>query len=174
MNSQSLLTNIIRIIVVFLAQVMIFKFISSEVGTFAYIHFIIYPIAFLLLPIRLPIAITLPIAFTIGMCVDVFYDSIGVHASASVFSAYFRTLAIAFLEPFEGYNADESPVMKRLGFSWFISYISLTLLAHIFFYFSVEAFTFVFIFDIFLNTIFSFIVSLLVILISQLIFRTKY
>jgi hypothetical protein len=174
MNSSSLLTNILRIIIVFLAQVMIFKYVSLSLGNFAYLHFLIYPIAFLLLPIRSPLALTLIIAFVVGFGVDIFYDSLGVHASASVFSVYFRSLVIAFLEPFEGYNTDDSPVIKRLGFSWFVSFISITMLAHLFFYFSVEAFSFVFFFDIFLNTIFSFIVSLLVIIISQLIFRTKY
>jgi hypothetical protein len=153
---------------------MVFKHVSSSIGDFAFFHFIIYPLAFLLLPIRSPLSATLPIAFLIGLGVDIFYDSIGVHASASVFSAYLRSLVIAFLEPFEGYNMDDAPVIKKLGFSWFISFISVTLFAHIFFYFSVEAFSFVYFFEIFLNTIFSFIVSLIVIILGSLIFRTKY
>jgi hypothetical protein len=172
--NNSISTNIIRIVLVFLAQVLIFKHVTFGFADFAYIHFIVYPLAFLLLPVKTPSIVVLPLAFLVGIGVDMFYDSPGVHASASVFSAYFRTLVIAFLEPYDGYNVDDAPSIKRLGFGWFVSYISIVLLVHIFFYFSVEAFSFVYFFDIFLNTIFSFIISFIVIIIIQSIFRTKY
>jgi hypothetical protein len=141
---------------------------------FAFIHILIYPLAFLLLPIKTPSIVSLPLAFIIGLAVDMFYDSPGVHASASVFSAYFRNLVIAFLVPYDGYNVDDTPNIKRMGFAWFVSYISIVLFVHIFFYFSVEAFSFVYFFDIFLNTIFSFIVSFILVVIIQTIFSTKY
>ena len=61
-----------------------------------------------------------------------------------------------------------------MGLVWFMSFVSLLLLLHCFFYFSVEAFSFVYFFHIFMNTIFSFITSMAVIVLFQLIFRPKY
>lgn len=172
--SNAISTNIIRIILLFLAQILVFKHITFGISDFAYIHFLIYPVAFLLLPVKTPSIILLPLSFLIGLGIDFFYDSPGVHASASVFSAYFRSLVIAFLEPYDGYNVDDVPNIKRMGFGYFVSYMSIVLLAHMLFYFSVEAFSFVYFFDIFLKTIFSFIMSFIVIFIMLSIFKTKY
>ncbi len=167
-------TNIIRFLIVFLVQVWIFKHITFSFGGFVFIHFLIYPMAILLMPIKTPRSLVLGLAFVLGLMIDMSYDSVGVHTGALVFTAYIRNVIIAFLEPYEGYNIDDVPTIKNMGIGWFISYLSVGLLLHIFLYFSLEAFSFVFIFEIFLNTISSFIVTFIVILISQFIFRTKY
>ncbi|MBK8517440.1 MAG: hypothetical protein IPL55_14490 [Saprospiraceae bacterium] len=167
-------TNLIRFILIFLAQIWIFKQITFSLGGVANIHFLIYPMAILLLPIKTSKTILLILAFVLGMTLDMFYDSPGVHAAALVFTAYIRNIVIALLEPFAGYNIDDVPTIKQLSLGWFVSYVSITLFIHIFVYFSIEAFSFVFFFEIFLNTIFSFIVTFIVIIILQFIFRTKY
>ncbi|MBK9255511.1 MAG: hypothetical protein IPM42_08495 [Saprospiraceae bacterium] len=166
--------NIIRFFIIILAQVLIFKRISFSTEGLGYAHFLIYPLFILLLPVKTPKGVLLILAFITGLIVDIFYDSIGIHASALVFTAYIRNLFIALLEPYEGYNTDDSPTLKTMGIGWFVSYISICLFIHLFFYFSVEAFSFVFILDIFLNTVFSFFPSLIVIVLSQYIFKTKY
>lgn len=167
-------TNIIRFIILLLAQLLIFKQITFSIGGLAYIHFLIYPLALLMLPVKTPRAILLIIAFITGLFLDMFYDSIGIHAAALVFTAYIRNIVIALLEPYDGYNMNDVPTIQNFGVGWFVSYISITLLTHIFIYFNIEAFSFVYFFEIFLNTIFSFIVSFVVIMVSQFIIRTKY
>lgn len=167
-------TNIIRFIILYLAQIMIFKQVTFSLGGIAYIHFIIYPLAILLMPVKTPRAVLLIAAFVMGLALDMAYDSVGIHAAALVFTAYIRNIIIAFLEPFDGYSVADVPTVKQLGFGWFMSYISIGLLIHIFIYFSIEAFSFVYFFEIFLNTIFSFIVSFIVIIVTQFIIRTKY
>jgi hypothetical protein len=173
MNS-TIPTNIVRFILLILVQVLIFKQVTFSLGGMAYIHFLIYPLAILMLPIKTPRVVLLLTAFVMGMILDMFYDSVGIHAAALVFTAYIRNIVIALLEPYDGYNMSDVPTIQNLGIGWFVSYISITLLIHVFIYFSIEAFSFVFIFEIFLNTIFSFIVSFIVILVSQFIIRTKY
>lgn len=130
--------------------------------------------AIILMPIKTPKAVLLLSAFVMGLALDMSYDSVGIHAAALVFTAYIRNIVIAFLEPFDGYSVTDVPSIKNFGFAWFVSYVSIVLLLHIFTYFSVEAFSFVYIFEIFLNTIFSFIFSFFVIMVSQFIIRTKY
>lgn len=172
--SRVISTNVIRILLLFFSQVWIFKQASFPIGNISNVHFLIYPMAILLLPVKTTRSLLLIIAFVFGICLDIFYDSPGIHAAALVFTAYVRNIVIALLEPFSGYNIDDVPTIKQLGFSWFISYISILLLIHFFVYFSIEAFSFVYIFEIFLSSVFSFICSFIVVMIIQFIFNTKY
>ena len=126
------------------------------------------------MPIKTPRGVLLLSAFVMGLALDMFYDSVGIHAATLVFTAYIRNIVIALLEPYDGYNMSDVPTIKNLGIGWVVSYLSITLLIHIFVYFSIEAFSYVFFFEIFLNTIFSFIVSFIVILVAQFIIQTKY
>ena len=146
-------------------------FAWSGVGV---VHILLYPLFILLLPVRTPRVLLLALAFLMGITVDIFYDSLGVHASALVFMAYIRGIVLKVLEPYGGYNVEDSPTMVVLGLSWWATYASILLFVHIFFYFCVEAFSFVYIFEIVMNTIFSFVVSLIIIFISQIILRPKH
>lgn len=172
--SNVVLRNIIRFVFLFLLQVAIFKRLNLEMGDFTYISILVYPLFIYLLPIKTPKALSLTLAFVMGLCIDGFYDSPGVHAAALVFTAYIRGLILRLLEPFEGYSIDQSPTMESLGFSWFISYVSILTLTHCFVYFSIESFSFVYIFEIVMNTIFSFIPSVFIMVLLQIIFRSKH
>ena len=105
-------TNILRFVTLFIFQVFIFKRIAFNWEDFAFIHFVIYPLAILLLPIKTPRITVMLIAFIYGMGIDVFYDSPGIHASAAVFTAYVRGIVLKIIEPYEGYNSDDSPTIK--------------------------------------------------------------
>jgi len=166
--------NIIRIIVIFLVQVLIFKQMTFTVDNTIFVHFLIYPLAILLFPVKTPRIILMITGFIMGLGLDLFYDSVGIHAATLVFTAYIRNIVIAFIEPFDKYNVIDVPTIRNLGIGWFVSYLSILLFIHILVYFSIEAFSFVYFFEIFINTIFSFIVSFIIIMLSQLIFRPKF
>ncbi len=169
MNSV-LFSNGLRFIGLLLLQVLVLKRISFDFENFNYINVIAYPIFILLLPIRTPHALLVFLGFLIGFSVDIFYDSLGVHASAGAFSAWIRPYVIAALEPRGGYNINHSPTKKRFGINWFFIYSMIIMLAHLAFYFSVEAFAFKFILTIILKTIFSFLVSMIFIIMYQYLF----
>lgn len=166
--------SVIRAILLILLQGLVFRRIAFQMGDFAFIHLFIYPLIVLLLPLRTPKILQITIAFIVGLTIDAFYHSYGIHASALVFTAYIRDFVIKLLEPYSGYELDQSPTLSRLGFSWFLSFSAILFFAHLFFYFSVEAFSFVFFFEIMMNTIFSFMASILLVMLYQLIFRSKY
>jgi len=172
--NKYLQTNILRFIILFLAQVWLFKQMTFNIGNIVNVHFLVYPMAILLMPIRTTKTILLLSAFSFGLFLDMFYDSPGVHAAALVFTAYIRNIVIVLIEPFSGYNIDDVPTIKQLGAGWFFSYISITLFLHCFVYFSIEAFSFVYFFEIFLNSISSFFATFILVTILQFIFRTKY
>ena len=172
MNSV-VINNIIRFFALAVVQVLVFKRIAFNWGEFAFIHFIIYPLFIILLPTKMPRPLVITLGFLIGIFVDLFYDSPGIHASAGVFTGYVRGLVLDLLEPYEGYNVDDSPTIETMGIGWFMGYASILLGLHLFYYFSVEAFSFVFLFEILMNTIFSFIASFIILMLFLLIFRPK-
>ncbi|MBK8704534.1 MAG: hypothetical protein IPN33_13660 [Saprospiraceae bacterium] len=159
MNSSIIVISAVRFVILLLFQVFILKSISLGWQGNIYMHIIVFPLFIFLLPIRTPRAVVMLLAFALGLAVDVFYDSPGLHAGASVFSAFVRPIVIKLLEPREGYNVNHSPTKARLGFSWFWRYAAIMLLLHLGFYFSMLEFSPVFIADILLKTTFSFIAS---------------
>lgn len=174
MNSALIIRTLIRSIILILLQGLVFRRLAFHWGDFAYIHIFLYPLIIILLPIRTPRILQILIAFVVGLSVDAFYDSWGIHASALVFTAYIRDYIIKALEPHSGYNVDQSPTLSIMGLGWFLSYVAIFMFVHIFFYFSVEAFSFAFIFEIMMNTVFSFIVSIALLVLVQFIFRSQY
>ena len=142
-------------------------------GDFAFIHLIIYPLFIFLLPLKTPKVLVILLAFALGLFVDIFYDSPGVHAGASTFTAYFRIYVLRMLEPYEGYGLNDSPTVETMGLGWFMTYSSILLGVHLLTYFSLEAFSHVYLFEITMNTIFSFITSFIIIFLILLIFRPK-
>ena len=168
MNKQ-ILNSVLLFVLAVLLQVLIFKRINLSFGEFDYCHFIIYPIIIISLPFKTPRPLVILIGFLAGLCIDMFYNSPGVHASAAVFIAFLRPTILKFLEPYEGYKIDLSPTLKNMGFNWYLPYVSSMLFIYMIFYFSVEAFSFVFYFEILMRTIFSFIASIIVLLIYEII-----
>ena len=171
--TSSIVPNIIRFLLLTLLQALIFKEFAFGWGGRAYFQTLIYPLFILLLPMNFPRWLIILFAFIMGITLDVFYNSPGVHASASVFTAFIREPVLALLEPREGYSVNMSLTMQKMGSNWFFRYAGIMLAIHLFFYFSVDAFTFVYIFDILLKTFFSFIISIALIMMIMIIFNPK-
>ena len=154
-------------------KILILNNIFKEDGFLYYVNIIVYPLFIMLLPLKISKSAIIFLGFLIGMGVDLFSDTIGIHAAASVFLGYVRPTVLSFMEPRVGYNVNKSPTIANFGLGWFVSYASVLLLLHLFFYFSVEAFSFVYFIQIFLKTIFSYFISIIFILMYCAIFNAK-
>jgi hypothetical protein len=163
--------NVLRFVALLLLQGLVFKNIGVGWESFPYLHIIVFPVFILLLPIRIPKTLLILLGFLIGISVDFLYDTLGVHASAAVFTAFVRPLVLKIFEPRGGYNTSYSPTAARMGLGWFLRYAAILMFVHIFFYYSVEAFTFVYIADILMKTMVSFAVSMVFVMIFQLLFN---
>ncbi|MDX1476880.1 MAG: hypothetical protein R3301_04205 [Saprospiraceae bacterium] len=166
--------HIIRFAVVILLQGLILRRIALGGMHFNYISILFYPILLALLPIKTPRAALLLIGLGLGLTIDVFYDSLGVHASACVFTAFIRPWILQILEPRGGYPVNVNPTIRDFGAAWFMQYMGTLLALHLLFYFSVEVFTFVYIGQILLKTVTSFIVSFMAILIFMFLFNPRH
>ena len=168
-----LINNIRRFLIIFLLQVLVLKRINIGWEDFNYIFLIIYPLVILLIPLKISRSLIIVIAFFIGLSVDIFYDTPGLHAASLVFTAFVRKYILKFLEPVEGYSTDSTPTIRKYGFNWFLIYSSILMFIHLFLFFSLEAFSFVYFIDILLKTIFSFMLSQIIIIVYVLILNPK-
>lgn len=168
--SSTVFANGIRFIVLVLVQGLLLKRVEFGGEFFEYIHILIYPLFILLLPLRTPTTLVIGLSFLIGISVDLFYWSLGVHAAAATATGFLRQGLLAVLQPRGGYNLLHSPTKMRMGAPWFFRYAAYIMVFHLFYYFSVEAFTFVYIKDILLDTVVSFIFSMLVLMMYVFIF----
>jgi len=160
--------NIVRFIVVVAIQILILN--NIQLG--GYINPYFYVLFILLMPFETPGWMVTIIGFLLGLSIDLFVNTPGVHASATAFMGYTRLFILRYMAPRDGYEPGSFPRIYYYGFNWFLRYVLILTLIHHTFLFFVEAFHFSaashILLRIFLSTIFS--VSL--IMISQyLIFR---
>lgn len=162
--NNTILTHSLRFLFLVLIQVLVFRQMSIGWNDFNYVHVIIYPLFIILLPIRTPHPLLIFLGFLIGITVDMFYSSPGVHASAAVFIAFIRPIVLKIMTPRGGYNINYSPNMEKFGLVWFSIFCGTMLFLHLTIYFIVSIFTHVYWVEIILRTISSFVVSFVIIL----------
>jgi hypothetical protein len=134
--SDVIIINVLRFLGLFLVQVLVL--INVEINT-SYVNLYIYPLFLLLLPIRIQKNLLLVIAFFLGIAVDMFYDTSGIHAAKCVFIAYSRSGVLSIIEPRGGYEANQAPTKRNFGATWFFQYVGIILFIHLFLIFILEA-----------------------------------
>lgn len=166
--------HIIRGVLLLLLQVLVLKRIGlGESWIWEYGNIFIYPVIIFLLPFRLSRLYVILIGFFIGLIIDIFYDTIGVHAFALTATAYARGLMLTYMEPRGGYQLSMSPTLFSMGLNWVLTFTFFAMLIHVFLYFSVEIFTFVYIGQILLKTLITLVLSMLVIMGYHLLFNPR-
>lgn len=130
----------------------------------------IYPILIITLPFEFSVLATLIISLVIGICVDAFSNTFGLHASAAMFIGYLRPVLLRYIKPRDGYDNSLQATIHDMGATWFIGYSSLFLFLHHLWFYSFEIFRFDLIFFILAKTFFSTIFSLFLIIILQYLF----
>ena len=131
------LQNILRFIFLILLQV----FILDNIQFMGYINPMIYVLFILSLPVRFPKWALLILAFIMGLIIDVFSNTAGMHSFALVFAAFLRTPVInIFTSIDEGSNP--TPSFHTFGVSAYVKYVVILVLIHHFILFFIESFSF--------------------------------
>src|ERR1051325_3534057 len=135
---NDILINIGRFILLTLIQVLILNNIhlGGYVSPYLYVLFI------LLLPINMPKWLILPICLITGLVIDMFSDTMGLHAAACVFIGYCRPYLLKLIAPREGYVFDAKPNLNSMSLRWFITYASVLVVLHHLVLFYAEIFRF--------------------------------
>ena len=161
--------NIIRFITLVLVQVLIIK--NIELGRL--INPFIYVLFLIILPFETPKWALLFIAFFLGITIDMFYDTAGLHAAACVLMAYIRPGVLKLFSPRDGYESGTQPTVQYLGVPWFLSYAGILVVIHHFFLFYLEIFRFTEFFSTFFRVIISSLFTMFLIIVIQYLFNRK-
>ncbi|RCW90153.1 rod shape-determining protein MreD [Winogradskyella arenosi] len=126
--------NIVRFVLLLLIQVVI----CNHINFLGYINPYIYIIFIFLFPIREERLLLLFVSFLLGLMVDLFSDSGGVHAAAAVFLAYARPILLK--NSFGMLYEHQSIKFNSTELGSLISYVTLGTILHHFVLFSLEIF----------------------------------
>jgi rod shape-determining protein MreD len=137
------LKNILRFCIIILLQVLILNKISlrwwNEPSGFPVFIPYVYPLFLLLLPFETPVWALLIMGFILGTTVDVFMNTAGMHACATVLIAYLRTNVLSALMPRNLVEyAGQHPTIKTMGWMPFLVYSAFLIVLHHFVYFTIE------------------------------------
>jgi len=133
--SRSGILQFISFFIYLLLQVMLFKslVLFNTAFCFLYVAFI------LLLPIETSTLSLMFIGFALGFTVDIFYDSLGLHAFTMVLIAYLRNYWLSVISPQGGYDTGTGPTLAVNGVQWFMVYTVPMIFLHHFVLFFLEA-----------------------------------
>ncbi|WP_339887591.1 rod shape-determining protein MreD [uncultured Flavobacterium sp.] len=160
MNS-SLLLNIFRFIVLIALQVLVF----NNIKLFGYLDPFPYVLFIILYPVNSNRSLFLLMSFLLGLTLDMFGDTGGIHATACLILAYIRPSIFKFSFGLS-YEYQTIKIAEKISYDR-ISFIVISVFIHHFLIYMLELLRFGLILDIFLrtllNTIFTTIVCILTI-----------
>lgn len=109
---------------------------SGFINPYLYILFIIT------LPFETPGWLLLLLAAALGLSIDIFSDTIGMHMAASILLAFLRPFVLARIAPRDNYEPGTLPLPTFYGIPWFFKYTGILVFIHHLFYFIIESFSF--------------------------------
>lgn len=168
---SKLVKNIVRFILFILVQV----FVLNQIPP---LHHLINPYIYFLFILWLPFKIgrrtAMFLALLLGLTLDYFTKTPGLHAAPCLLIAYLRPFLINILITQEGAEANyEEPSIQSMGFASYFVYVIVLIILHHTFLFLLEALQFAGLWYFLGKTLLSSAISLLLVLITELLFTRK-
>lgn len=171
------LRNFLRYLLLVAIQVLLLNPLSlrwwANPGTMpAFVPFI-YPLFILLLPLATPVWFMLIASFLMGVSIDAFMNTGGMHAAACVLMGYLRMNVLSALLPrkISDYGA-VTPSAKTMGWSSFLVYALVMLIFHHLVYFILEIWSFQSMGYLLLKVLITLITSMIFVVLYSLLFST--
>lgn len=167
MQNSDLLVNFGRFLILVVVQILLFNHINflGYVNPYPYILFI------LVFPFTGNKGLLIFLSFLLGLSVDIFSDSGGVHAAACVFIAYVRPLLLKFSF---GVSYEFNTIkLSKADFGARITYIIVAVLLHHLILFTLEIFNISHILLVLKSMLFSSIFTIVLLLCITLLFSRK-
>lgn len=159
--------DILRILLRFIVLVAVQVLVLNNVELGGYINPLLYVLFLLTLPVKTPRVLLLLVAMATGLTIDMFQNTMGMHASACLFLAYVRPGWLKIIAPRDGYDSESIPTIRQFGFRWFLAYAAVLVFVHHFFLFFIEVFRMSEFMNTLLRILLSTVVTLLLIMLSQ-------
>ncbi|WP_372775848.1 rod shape-determining protein MreD [Mangrovibacterium sp.] len=156
-------------VILVLVQVLLLNHIqiSGLINPYLYILFI------LILPFNTPNYLLLILGFLLGLNIDIFSNTLGIHASATTFLAFVRPFVINLISSRDVLELNQAPKISELGFAWFFRYTLILVVIHHFFLFFIEVFSFSGFFHTLMRIVFSSVLTIVLVIISQYLVAKK-
>jgi hypothetical protein len=167
MQSNEILINSVRFIILVMFQILIL----NHINFLGFVNPYIYVLFILLYPINGNQSLLIFVSFLLGICIDIFGDSVGIHAAASVFIAFIRPYILKFSFGVS-YEYNMIKINKAPPVAKMVYVITMVFLHH-FVLFALEIFSLSHIILILKSTLLSGIFSVLLILCTLLLFSRK-
>ena len=162
----------IYIIFLFISLLLLQVLVLNNILFLGYVNPYVYIIFVFLYPLSTKRIPFLSLAFLLGLCVDSFSDSGGIHAFSILFIAYIRLFFIRTI--FKKNESDYLLFNLRLEtFDKMFNYTVILTLIHHFILFSFINFSFYNLSSVLINTLFSSIFTLVLFFLGSFIFRKK-
>ena len=165
--------NLLKYSIVFIVSVLLQVLLFNNILIFRVVAPFFYILFILLLPFYTPRALLLFLSFALGLTVDIFTNTPGVHASASLLTGFLRPGILQLISSRETLESVTAPRVGNMGFQWFAGYATFLVFIHHFFLFFIEAFTFEGFLITLLRVILSSVLSVVLIVLSQFIIFRK-
>jgi len=133
---NKLLKNSLRFVLFLLVQTLILNQIEIGFG----IQLMIYPLFIMLLSFDTGVLSLLAISFTLGICIDAFSNTFGLHTSSLLVFSFLRPVIFKLFDTREGYDLLLEPTVLNMGNGWFIKSFGSLLLIHHFWFYLLEMF----------------------------------
>ncbi len=134
----SILNYIGRFIIIVILQV----FVLNKIQISGYINPFLYVFFILILPFDIPRYLLLIVAFVLGLTIDMFCDTAGMHTSATVFMAFLRPGVINAISIKDEFEPKTFPGLHNMDTSWVLKYSIILIFFHHTFLFFLEVFSF--------------------------------
>jgi hypothetical protein len=151
MKTQTISKTVLTFLLFMILQLLVFRNIVIQDYAFCFMY--------------------IAISFLVGLIIDIFYDTAGVHASACVLISYLRTYIVQFLFPNRGLETDVVLSINGMGTERFVRYIFIMTLIHHTLLFFVEAGTFQFFVVTIIKIVSSVLVTTFTIVLLHVVFR---
>ena len=163
-----MINTVIRYGLLFVFLILLQVLILNNLHMSVFLNPYVYVLFILLLPFETPGWLVLSLSFALGIILDTFSNTIGMHTSALVFMAFARKYLMSVMAPRDGYEQDKTPHYREMGLFWFIIYASILIFIHHFTLFVLEDFRMAYFFTAFFKSLLSGLLSLAIILVLML------
>ena len=149
----------VRYVIVMILQVLLF----DQLQLWGACHPYIYVLCLLMMPITLPHSLSMILGAVIGLVMDVFCNSLGVHMAACILLMFIRPYLIGAIVNDKD-RLNEQISSRTIGMEALIKYVVIGVLVHHLTVFSLAAWSFSHIWFVLLETLVSSIVTILIII----------
>lgn len=164
---------LVRFVLLIMLQALVLN--NIDLGSWSpYFNGFLYIMFILMLPFEMPKWGVIVLSFLLGLALDMYMNTPGMHASACALVGFLRPGILRMLASADEYEFRNKPTIAIMGFVWYFSYALLMALVHHFWLYLIEDFRLVELHIVLFKAICSGLLTTLLIIITQyLIFRSK-